>query len=209
MKSLLATILCTTTTHSPLQTAAAGALIASLVAACSSANDASTDGGDASDGQSGADAAAVGTGGNSADGSNLIDGPTPTDGALGSTEGGNQASTLAVNLGTAVGYAILAESAISNVSTSAITGSVGLSPAAASYITGFPLTPDSTTEFSTTPQITGKVYASDYATPTPSNLTMAVSDMLTAFTDAAGRAPTVTELGAGNIGGMTLDPGVY
>jgi hypothetical protein len=33
--------------------------------------------------------------------------------------------------------------------------------------------------------------------------------MLLAFTDAAGRAPNVTELGAGNIGGMTLPPGVY
>ena len=33
--------------------------------------------------------------------------------------------------------------------------------------------------------------------------------MQLAFTDAAGRAPTVTELGAGNIGGMTLVPGVY
>jgi len=30
-----------------------------------------------------------------------------------------------------------------------------------------------------------------------------------AFTDAAGRAPSVTELGAGNIGGMTLTAGVY
>jgi hypothetical protein len=30
-----------------------------------------------------------------------------------------------------------------------------------------------------------------------------------AFTDAAGRAPGVTELGAGNIGGMTLTPNVY
>lgn len=30
-----------------------------------------------------------------------------------------------------------------------------------------------------------------------------------AFTDAAGRAAGVTELGAGNIGGMTLTPGVY
>jgi hypothetical protein len=30
-----------------------------------------------------------------------------------------------------------------------------------------------------------------------------------AFTDAAGRAPNFTELGAGNIGGMTLNPGVY
>ena len=30
-----------------------------------------------------------------------------------------------------------------------------------------------------------------------------------AFTDAAGRAPDVTELGSGSIGGMTLAPGVY
>jgi hypothetical protein len=53
------------------------------------------------------------------------------------------------------------------------------------------------------------VYAADYTPPTPSNLTTAVGDMQLAFTDAAGRAPGVTELGAGNIGGMTLAPGVY
>ena len=57
--------------------------------------------------------------------------------------------------------------------------------------------------------MTGKVYAADYAAPTPSNLTTAIGDMELAFTDAAGRAPDVTELGAGNIGGMTLAPGVY
>ncbi|MDP2944065.1 MAG: ice-binding family protein, partial [bacterium] len=34
-------------------------------------------------------------------------------------------------------------------------------------------------------------------------------DMQTAYTDGAGRAPSVTELGAGNIGGLTLTPGVY
>jgi hypothetical protein len=33
--------------------------------------------------------------------------------------------------------------------------------------------------------------------------------MQLAFADAAGRAPNVTELGAGNVGGMTLAPGVY
>ena len=55
----------------------------------------------------------------------------------------------------------------------------------------------------------GKIYASDYTTPTPANLTTAVGDMQTAFTDAAGRAPDVTELGAGNIGGKTLTSGVY
>jgi hypothetical protein len=40
-------------------------------------------------------------------------------------------------------------------------------------------------------------------------MTTAISDMERAFTDAAGRAPGVTELGAGNIGGMTLGAGVY
>lgn len=93
--------------------------------------------------------------------------------------------------------------------TSAVTGDMGLSPAAASYITGFSLIADATNAFSTSTQVTGKVYASDYAAPTPSNLTTAVSDMMLAFTDAAGRAPDVTELGAGNIGGMTLTRGVY
>jgi hypothetical protein len=40
-------------------------------------------------------------------------------------------------------------------------------------------------------------------------MTTAVGDMELAYTDAAGRAPDVTELGAGNIGGMNLAPGVY
>ena len=114
-----------------------------------------------------------------------------------------------VDLGTAGDFAILAKSGVSTVPTSAVTGSVGVSPAAASFITGFSLTVDATNEFSTSPQVVGRVYAADYAPPTPSNMTTAVGDMELAFTDAAGRAPDVTELGAGNIGGMTLAPGVY
>jgi hypothetical protein len=58
--------------------------------------------------------------------------------------------------------------------------------------------------------LTGKAYAADYATPTPVNLTTAVSDMQTAYTDAAGRTlPDHTELGSGNIGGLTLASGLY
>ena len=114
-----------------------------------------------------------------------------------------------VDLGSAGDFAVLAKSGIASVPTSDITGDLGLSPAAASFITGFSLTMDATNVFSTSSQVTGSVYASDYALPTPSNLTTAVSDMETAFTDAAGRAADVTELGAGDIGGMTLDPGVY
>ena len=116
---------------------------------------------------------------------------------------------LPVNLGTAGGFVILAKSAISTVPTSAVTGDLGLSPAAATFVTGFSLIADSTNAFSTSPQVTGKVYAADYAPPTPSKMTTAVGDMELAFTDAAGRAPGVTELGAGNIGGMTLAPDVY
>jgi hypothetical protein len=95
------------------------------------------------------------------------------------------------------------------VPTSVVTGNVALSPMAASFITGFDLTADSTNTFSTSHQVTGKVYAADYTAPTASNLTTAITNMGTAFTDAAGRAPDVTELGAGNIGGMTLVAGVY
>ena len=58
--------------------------------------------------------------------------------------------------------------------------------------------------------MTGRVYAADYAVPTPAILTQAVSNMQTAYNDAAGRTlPDHTELGAGNIGGMVLRPGLY
>jgi hypothetical protein len=63
--------------------------------------------------------------------------------------------------------------------------------------------------FATSSQVTGNVYAADYAPPTPVNMTAAIGDMELAFIDAAGRAPDDTELGAGDIGGMTLEPGVY
>jgi hypothetical protein len=57
--------------------------------------------------------------------------------------------------------------------------------------------------------VTGNVYAADNAVPTPSNLTTAVSDMETAYTNAAGRAPGFTELFAGDLSGKTLAPGCY
>jgi len=56
----------------------------------------------------------------------------------------------------------------------------------------------------------GKVYAANYSTPTPSNLTTAVSNMESAYTDAASRpTPDFLELGTGAIGGLTLAPGLY
>jgi hypothetical protein len=63
-------------------------------------------------------------------------------GAVGSA-GAPESSTpgpAPVLLGSAENYVLLAMAGISNVPTSAVTGNLGLSPAAASYITGFALT---------------------------------------------------------------------
>lgn len=125
------------------------------------------------------------------------------------TTGTTLAPGLGVNLGSAANFVILSKTGISTVPASAITGNIGVSPAAATYITGFALTADSSNVFSTSTQVVGKVYAANYAVPSPSKLTTAIHDVERAFTDAAGRAPDVTELGAGNIGGLTLVPGVY
>jgi hypothetical protein len=124
------------------------------------------------------------------------------------TIGGSGIGPAVVNLGTAGNYVILAKTAINNTPASAITGDVALSPAAESFMTGFALT--DATGYATSTQVTGKVYAADQADPTPVNLTTAVGDMITAYNDAAGRVtPDFSELGTGNIGGLTLAPGLY
>jgi hypothetical protein len=111
-------------------------------------------------------------------------------------------------LGTASQYVIVAKSAISNVPTSVVTGDLALSPAAASYITGFALTKAGTSW--TSPQVVGSVFAANNDPPTPALLTTAIGDMQTAYEDAAGRSsPDFSELEAGMIGGLTLTPGLY
>jgi len=114
-----------------------------------------------------------------------------------------------VNLGMAGNYAILAKSGISTVPKSVITGNIAVSPIGSTAITGFSLSMDATNQFSTSTQVIGRVFAPDYTSPTPSNLTTAVSNMEAAYTDAAGRAAKYTEMYAGDISGQTLTPGVY
>jgi len=116
----------------------------------------------------------------------------------------NPGTTAVVNLGSAGNFAILSKSGITDVFKSTITGDLGSSP-----ITGAAIQVSCA-------EVSGTIYSVDAAGPLPcritnaSLLTTAVSDMETAYTDIAGRTnPNYLNLGAGNIGGMTLTSGLY
>jgi hypothetical protein len=125
-----------------------------------------------------------------------------------------------VELGSAGNYAILTKTGISTVPSSAITGDIAVSPIARGAMTGFSFTlgPKSG-EMSESVQVTGTSFSADSVqTGVPAALTAAVSDMETAYTDAAGRVnPDAAriDLGAGILGGAfggetaPLTPGVY
>ena len=116
---------------------------------------------------------------------------------------GAPAATLPVNLGKAGFFVILSKSGISDVYASQVVGNVATSP-----ITG-------AADHLKCTEVTGRIFAVDAAGPAPcakakpSQTGLAILAMETAYRDAAGRTATVTELGAGNIGGRTLAPGVY
>ena len=121
-----------------------------------------------------------------------------------SASGNRGLGPVPVNLGSAGTFAILSQSGITDVYASAIVGDVGTSP-----ITGAAL-------LLTCGEVSGKVYTVDAAGPLPCRvndatfLGSAVLDMGFAYDDAAGRVfPDFTELGAGEIGGLTLEPGLY
>jgi hypothetical protein len=115
-----------------------------------------------------------------------------------------------VDLGSAANFTILSKAGITNTGDSAIFGHLGVSPIASTAVTGFGLQLDSQGEFSTSSLVSGKIFAANYASPTPRMLTNAIGDMRDAYLDAAGRQnPRVTELGAGNIGGRTIRQGLY
>jgi len=109
-----------------------------------------------------------------------------------------------VNLQLAGSFVILSKSGITDVYKSTITGDIGTSP-----ITGAAI-------LLTCAEVSGTIYSVNAAGPLPcrvinaSRLTTAVQNMQTAYTDAAGRSrPNYLNLGAGNIGGKTLKPGLY
>lgn len=130
---------------------------------------------------------------------------------VGFTTGSDVSSSPAtVDLGTAGNYVILAKTGISTTGTTHITGDIAVSPESQTAMTGFSETLSVDGTFATSSFVTGEMFSADMTSPTPGDLTTAVSNMETAYTDAAGRVtPDFTELGAGEIGGLTLDPGLY
>jgi hypothetical protein len=94
-----------------------------------------------------------------------------------------------LNLGAAANFAVLAGSTVANTGLTTVKGELGLSPGSA--VTGFP-----------PGKVTGKQHVADTIAA------KAKLDLTTAYNAAAGRtvAPILV---AGNIGGMTLAPGLY
>jgi len=120
-----------------------------------------------------------------------------------------------VPLASAGNYTILTQNGVTTTGTTAITGNIG-STAAASSTTGFSESLATDGTYATSAQVIGggRMYAFDYAVPTPAAMTQAIADAGAAFNDAdnvkivgVGNLDLGTPVG--NITGMTLDPGVY
>jgi hypothetical protein len=119
-----------------------------------------------------------------------------------------------VSLGAAGTYAIFANTGIAtDANPSVVTGDIGVGPGVTSTaITGFALNLPAASTFSTSAQVSGKVYAFDYAPPTPTNVNTASLNMGAAYTAAAAKTAGVgpnLNLGGGTVTGQTLAPGTY
>src|SRR5207302_7172949 len=95
----------------------------------------------------------------------------------------------AVALGASGSFAVLAGSTVTSSGATTVNGDLGVSPGTA--VTGFP-----------PGLINGTIHAADTAAA------QAELDLTTAFNDAAGRSVGAVTV-AGNLGGLTLTPGLY
>lgn len=144
-------------------------------------------------------------------------GPAPSAGPTGALCTGASCVSLGTggNLGEAAGYAILAKTGVDTVPSSVVTGNVGLSPAAKSFLTGWSQTDDVSNSFATSTQVVApyRLYAANNSGGTTSvDLTAAVLSMEAAYTDAAGRPAGVgpnLDRGTGTLTNDTLVAGTY
>jgi hypothetical protein len=126
-----------------------------------------------------------------------------------------------VDLGTAASYVMLGKTGVSSTGSSVVTGNIGLSPAAQTFLTGWSLIAGPGDTYFTSAQVAapGKLYAANNLGSTPSDLTTAVGNMETAYTAASGMAvaggglaggvPGAACPGSGNFGSVTFKAGVF
>lgn len=115
------------------------------------------------------------------------------------------------NLGTAGAFTILSEAGVTATAGSKVTGNVGVGPIASTAITGFGLVSDLSNRYSTSEIVegNGRIYAPDYAAPTPSNIAKAVSDMEGAFESNSKPVRLAQDLTGQDLSGLTLSGGTY
>jgi len=107
---------------------------------------------------------------------------------LGPLAAGASASPAPVGLGTAAGFAVLGGATVTSAGVSTLNGDLGVSPGTAA--TGFP-----------PGKINGTLHAGDDVAA------QAHADLATAYADAASRSPAIPI--TGDLGGLSLTPGVY
>lgn len=124
--------------------------------------------------------------------------------AAGTTGAAAAAPETPIDLGSAGNFTVLSKSGITDVFKTSIDGDIGTSP-----ITGAAIG-------LTCGEVNGIIYTVDAAGPLPcsvtdpTRLTLGVGDMEAAYNDAAGRTlPDAVNLGAGELAGLTLAPGLY
>jgi hypothetical protein len=164
-------------------------LVCAIEAPGCGSGDGGASGGGGATGDGGAIAVGGATPGNDATAGDLtseLDAKAGTDANAGPDA---KVGTPYVSLGTAGNFVVLAGSAITSTGFTVINGDVGISPGTA--ITGFP-----------PGVVNGTIHVADAVAAT------AKQDLNDAYQDAAGRSGTPVTL-AGDLGGLTLGPGLY
>ena len=130
----------------------------------------------------------------------------PTAPGAGNGVGGQGKGPAPIDLKTITtgNFVIVAETEITDLAPSVVTGNVGLSPALGAKIQ------------LTCPEVTGAIFTVDSTGSPPCRhrnagtvLTQAVADGHGAWNDGRVRVPDYTDVGAGNIGGLILPPATY
>jgi Ice-binding-like/Bacterial Ig-like domain len=115
-------------------------------------------------------------------------------------------------LGAACGYGVLAGATVTNTGpTHIVNGDLGLSPG--SSVTGFADPPANTyvgtgTHTAGLGLVSGIIHITD-APPSPNDAKTAQTNLTTAYNDLAGRTAPAPTTVAGDLGGLTLAPGLY